>query len=258
MIKKVKTIYILITVMVGVVMCGIFSNWFKMVECMTTEPDIYTAVIVEPRQHPSLSFVLNNFLNNLPTNWNIVIKHGSTNAEFVKNIIDNELSSFKDRIKMVNLNIDNLSIDDYNKLLKSKKFYDNIPTEIFLIFQTDSIICPNDKHLLTEFLQYDYVGAPWTDGNVGNGGLSLRRKSKMLEIISKCKMDNQNEDIFFSNSCSGIKLYKPTSEIAKRFSVETVYNEHSFGVHKPWPYLSKTDLDTKCAVCSPLVELMKI
>jgi hypothetical protein len=35
---------------------------------------------------------------------------------------------------MINLNVDNLAINDYNKLLVSKVFYEKIPTEIFLIF----------------------------------------------------------------------------------------------------------------------------
>ena len=36
----------------------------------------YTAVIVEPREHKALSFVLNNFLENLSDEWNIIIMHG--------------------------------------------------------------------------------------------------------------------------------------------------------------------------------------
>ena len=36
------------------------------------------------------------------------------------------------RIKLINLNVDNLSIRNYNDLLVSKEFYDDIPTEVFL------------------------------------------------------------------------------------------------------------------------------
>lgn len=64
--------------------------------------------------------------------------------------------------------------------------YENIPTETFLIFQTDTLINPKYKDLIYEFIDYDYVGAPWiSNGDVGNGGLSLRKKSKMIEIIKK-------------------------------------------------------------------------
>ena len=94
-------------------------------------------------------------------------------------------------------------------------------------------------------MQYDYVGAPWKEINtVGNGGLSLRRKSKMLEILDKCEYKNNiNEDIYFSFACDGVTLNKPEYETSKQFSVETIYNDKSFGVHKPWLYNSPQDLD---------------
>ena len=49
----------------------------------------YTAVIVEPRKHAALSFVLENFLKNLSNEWNIIIFHGNLNIDFVNNIISN-------------------------------------------------------------------------------------------------------------------------------------------------------------------------
>jgi hypothetical protein len=105
---------------------------------------------------------------------------------------------------------------------------------MFLVFQTDSIIISRYAHLINSFLRYDYVGAPWIrNKQVGNGGFSLRRKSKMLEIIEKVPYSNgKNEDEYFS--LSPIPMYKPTFDEAKLFSVETVFNEVSFGCHKPW------------------------
>jgi hypothetical protein len=48
----------------------------------------YTAVIVEPRKHKAIEFVLNNICECLSMNWNIVFFHGCNNEEYVKNIID--------------------------------------------------------------------------------------------------------------------------------------------------------------------------
>jgi hypothetical protein len=220
----------------------------------------YTAVIIEPREHKALSFVLKNFLENLSDNWTILIMHGEKNVDFVNNIIDNDLSNYKHRIQLQNLHVDNLTIDDYNQLLLSEYFYQYIPTEIFLIFQTDTMICNTQK--LDDFLQYDYVGAPWldsiqTDKVGGNGGLSIRRKSKMLEKIRHCEhTKNQYEDKFFSNSCGN--LYFPHFEKAKEFAIETVYHDKSFGIHKPWPYLKKEELESVAKQCrnfNTLVEL---
>ena len=129
-------------------------------------------------------------------------------------------------------------------------FYDNIPTETFLIFQIDSMILKENKDKIYEFMKYDYVGAPWpkTMGilgkmEVGNGGLSLRKKSKMVELLKYKEKGIENgmcgkyvaEDQFFCGFfVPEVKVYKPTFIKATEFSVEAVYSENPFGVHKPW------------------------
>jgi hypothetical protein len=219
---------------------------------------MYTAVIIEPRKHEALKFVMRNFLDNLDERWNFIIFYGNKNKEFVFNMIQNEFKNDRNRITLITLNVDNLPIEKYSKLLVSKSFYDNIPTEIFLIFQADTVICSNFKKNIYDFMNHDYVGAPWDYGEVGNGGLSLRRKSKMLEIIEKCKYDNEAEDKFFSKACDGVIFNKPTFEESKKFSTEGVYSDDSFGVHKPWLYINeadKTKLSERCKDYTRLVEL---
>lgn len=214
----------------------------------------YTAIIIEPREHRALYFVLNNFLENLSNNWSILIFHGNKNIDYVNNIIDNQLLQYKHRIRLIHLNINNLTPYEYSDILKQKDIYDYIPTEHFLIFQTDSLILKDNKHIVNEFLRYDYVGAPWKmDKQVGNGGLSLRRKSKMLEIITQNNKQSTieihghifntseiHEDTFFSY-CKGTHVYKPDFETAKHFSVETIFCDQSFGIHKPWQFLESDD-----------------
>ena len=60
------------------------------------------------------------------------------------------------------------------------------------------------------------------------------------------------QDIIFSNSeeifslpiiNKNIKLNKPSFEESKFFSVEMIYNNMSFGIHKPWLYLSDEELN---------------
>ena len=147
---------------------------------------MYTAVIVEPRVHNALPFVLKNFDENLPDEWSILVIHGTENNIFIKDFIKNSNIT---RIQTVELNIKNLTTQEYSNLLKTKDFYNFIKTETFLIFQVDTLIIPENKNNINDFLEYDYVGAPWGDNYVGNGGLSLRKKSKMLEIIEKCHPD---------------------------------------------------------------------
>ena len=192
-------------------------------------------MIVEPRCHKALSFVLNNILTNLSNDWNVIVFHGSKNEEYVEQIIQTDLSQYAKRITLHNLGVENMTVNDYNKLLATKSFYDYIPTEMFLVFQTDSMIIPKYAFFINAFLNYDYVGAPWKDNTVGNGGFSLRRKSKMLEVIERVPYHyGLNEDVYFSKSLQDI--YKPSVEEAKRFSVETVFSDMVFACHKPWCY----------------------
>ena len=55
----------------------------------------YTAIIVEPREHKALYFVLENALTNLDENWNIVILHGTQNKEYLENLCNHELKDYK-------------------------------------------------------------------------------------------------------------------------------------------------------------------
>ena len=246
-----------------------YKNNYNILESFSNKEKM-TAIIIEPREHKAFEFVINNFLQNLSDNWDFIIFHGNKNKIYIENIINNitnknyknKLSNIKDRIKLINLNIDNLSLDDYNKLLTTRDFYKYIYTETFLIFQTDSIICEENKDNINNFLDYDYVGAPWQDKNVGNGGLSLRKKSKMLEIIDKCiYKKNTPEDVYFALSCPEINRNKPSFEDAQNFSVEAIYNDTTFGVHKPWLHLKKTDyenMETKCNGLNKLRMLNKL
>ena len=112
----------------------------------------YTAIIIEPREHRALDFVLNNFLENLSTEWSIIIFHGNKNKDFILNIVSNLNNEYKKRIiNLIDLEVDNLNSETYSDILKSINFYNHIPTELFLIFQTDSIILKENKDNINFF-----------------------------------------------------------------------------------------------------------
>ena len=189
----------------------------------------YTAVIIEPRCHKALHFVLNNIGKNLSNEWSILLIIGNNNVKYVHECLK-RLPTY--RICVHQLNINDLTIPEYNQLLVTPYLYSLIPTETFLLFQTDSMILKENKDNINLFLNYDYVGAPWSDG-VGNGGFSLRKKSKMLEIIHQVPYQNEPEDVYFSKQIT-IPLYKPSIEEAKLFSVEMLFHPTPFGIHKVW------------------------
>ena len=207
-------------------------------------PFLYTAIIIEPRKHKALHFVIQNICENLSSDWEVVICHGLENKEFVQDILT-LLPNYQTRFRLHELPHENITIDQYNEILKSTLFYDAIRTEPFLLFQTDSMIFSQHKDKINKFLEYDYVGAPWKHCPPvkhcnGNGGFSLRKKSKMVDIINLYpSYPSENEDIYFSRHAE----HKPTYEDALEFSVETVYHKESFGCHKCWVHLSQDEMN---------------
>ncbi|KAK0105491.1 hypothetical protein ONS95_004147 [Cadophora gregata] len=124
------------------------------------------------------------------------------------------------------------------------------PAEHILMFQADSIICSNSQHRVEDFLMYDFVGAPVDEvrglGMGYNGGLSIRNRTKCLEIVQNYDWQVERhgdhsagnvdyEDQWFSKKMrempGGSTL--PTPEIAMQFSVETMWYDKPLGYHQP-------------------------
>jgi len=205
----------------------------------------YTAIIIEPRKHTALNFVLNNICDCLSDNWNIVLFHGDDNIEYCNNIVENLNLIYNNRIQMVNLHIQNLSLTEYSKLLSTKSNIYDFIEELFLVFQCDSMIFKKNADFINKFLEYDYIGSPWLNTSyiptkncnfIGNGGFSLRKKSKMFEIMDKISYNNIYEDLYFSTNYENIIVNKPEYELATTFSVDEVYNHNTFACHKPWTH----------------------
>jgi hypothetical protein len=209
----------------------------------------HTAIIIEPRRHKALNFVLNNILECLSEEWKIVFFHGVNNVEYSKKIVDNLNQLYNSRVNLVNLNVDNLNQKTYSKLLATKSIiYDYIDTEYFLVFQTDSMIIKANSHLINHFLEknYDYVGAPWlicdyqptkSRDFIGNGGFSLRKTKTMLKIIKNNLWDENyewQEDLFFSKKYNDIYYIKPNYESAKLFCVDEIFSPVTMACHNFW------------------------
>ncbi|CAK7266376.1 hypothetical protein SEPCBS57363_002056 [Sporothrix epigloea] len=59
------------------------------------------------------------------------------------------------------------------------------PAKHVLVFQTDAMLCANSKRTMDDFLGFDFIGAPMnTRQKLFNGGLSLRNRTMMMEILS--------------------------------------------------------------------------
>lgn len=97
----------------------------------------------------------------------------------------------------------------YSYLCETTQFYECFSDYKFmLIYQLDGWIFENDLNRFIK-MDYDYIGAPWKQSlaiprTVGNGGVSLRKISKFIEICKWLdpkdineKYAAQIEDIFF-------------------------------------------------------------
>jgi len=194
-------------------------------------------VIIEPRQHEFLEFVIKNVMYFLP-NWSLYIFHSKENKEYVKDIIGPQNL---DQVHFIQITEGNIGIHEYNTLITSLHFWNIIDSEDILIFQTDSYI---RKSGIECFLPYGFscVGAPWiwwpsNELQGGNGGFSLRKKSIMLKIIEQYPYNNRNhgnEDIYFSNHSISVGGKLPPVDISNVFSVETIYSIDPYATHNGW------------------------
>jgi hypothetical protein len=164
------------------------------------------------------------------------------------------------------------NIHGYNCLMLSVDFYNSFSEKYLLIYQTDCFVF-KDELLDWCNKDFDYIGAPWIRSSekipivklvverilvktksvinykkkgkfqkdksllyneVGNGGLSLRKRAKFLEVLEKIPnvvkiyLDPKHsgkfyaEDVFFSiePQRNGINFLKPHYKQACRFSIE--------------------------------------
>ena len=141
--------------------------------------------------------------------------------------------------EMLNCEFHVVEVNDirgYNKLLKSKNFWNKIKEENILIFQEDSRLL---REGIEEFYKYDYIGATWDFYPfVGNGGLSFRHKSAMLKVLEICNPENDiNEDVYFAWGCNVLKLNLAPVNVANKFSCETQFHLGTLGYHAIEKYL---------------------
>ncbi|KUI63183.1 hypothetical protein VP1G_10304 [Cytospora mali] len=129
-----------------------------------------------------------------------------------------------------------------------------------LLFQSDSILCSKSEATVEDYFRYDLIGAPIAEqyGQGYNGGLSVRNPRVFLEIAREVDFSTSGhefEDQFFygeilkrGGSLAGV-------EVAKTFSVETIYYETPLGYHQPqrWQPNMMNEIEDWCPEVKMLV-----
>lgn len=132
-----------------------------------------------------------------------------------------------------NILIDPLrSAKAYNEFVTYKMGRYPIDTSHILLVQYDGYVLDSSAWT-DEFLQYDYIGAPWTytDGrNVGNGGFSLRSR-RLHEILSsdpEIKVGSPEDEII-------CRLYRGYLETVHgiKYAPDALAHRFSFEMHRP-------------------------
>lgn len=212
-------------------------------------PASKTAVIIEPRKHPLMKYVLANFMYFLiPKGWKFQIFCGTDNRDWLESQIpwkeqySGSRAPEPDIIEITQLPYNNLNEIMYNILLTNSGFWKSIYNnpEHVLIFQTDCLLFKND---VEDYLKYDMIGAPWKHSPYRgcNGGFSLRNRKEMIRICEENQYKYENEDGWFSYT-NADKLKLPDLKDKMKFSMETLYSPNSTGMHAAYKHHFEEDI----------------
>jgi hypothetical protein len=208
-------------------------------------------LIVEPRNHPNLAAVIQNFDKNMPKDWDLYFFYGKGLQENAKEVTKTVTGR---KVILNELEMDNMNPDQYSEMFKKADFWNKIDAETILVFQTDSAYCAKTKFNIDKFLKYNYIGCSYNKQTIGKnipevnihtefwknhnfygiGGVSLRKKS----FILKCIADNPNipanfpEDVFYSNCVANSENKPESGEIIAEFCSQNTYDTDSIFAHK--------------------------
>ena len=227
----------------------------------------YYAVIVEPRSdHILLEAVCRNIMYFLPSNWNLIV------YSYDENIMRERLKFME--FMFYKTDKPSFTPEEYSNLLMSADFWNSIPGNNVLIFQTDSYITrPFRYSYIQEFKQYPFIGAVYRYVDNGsnidllsidrernfsmNGGFSFRNKKAMLDCINKLtkediinyrKLNNLSiiypnvnyEDVYFDNALYLLKYNLPSYQECCKFCLQEIYfllDSHAVhGIYRPYVY----------------------
>jgi len=233
------------------------------------------AIIIEPRNNVDVlqvfEYAVRNIMHFLGDGhgWGLQVFCSRTNIAQVQTV----LHDFKDIILTLVDEIDYVGPSwDFTPnsawlqyFMISEGFWQAVVGKKVLVFQTDTLLCRH-SYGLRDFIDFDYIGAPWSGGILatnnngrggyaGNGGLSIRNVTLMLECTRSSMFRDRlitrhrarkylsNEDLLFGMCLLSHPQAKlPSREEAMRFSVETLYFDRPLGFHAIWRHLEEDQI----------------
>lgn len=126
-----------------------------------------------------------------------------------------------------------------------KELFKYINTNYCLSIHDDGFVI-NPFLWQDKFLEYDYIGAPWANGVVGNGGFTLKSKL-FMEICQEVPWNGEHDDwhacvthksYFESKGCK----FAPT-DLAVKFSLEGVVPNYDYDLNKCFGFHGKGEVE---------------
>ncbi|KAI4237792.1 MAG: hypothetical protein LQ349_001574 [Xanthoria aureola] len=198
------------------------------------------AFLVENRPLPMLAPLILHFMGVIAPDWRFRFMGSPASVESVQSsrAIQHQVDSGKLDLTYIPRNMTTGGQEQISTFLTNLWLYETVlqPAEWLLVFQTDSILCANSEGNLDDWLDYDWVGAPWSSGSRygGNGGLSLRRVSSIIQILrDQIRLPNSDpEDVWLTSRLG----HRPGAKVANgslslTFSGENIYYEKPMGYH---------------------------
>jgi hypothetical protein len=215
----------------------------------------HAAVIVDDQANEALIRAILNVIKNIPPDWPIQIMTPAENYRFLNtSVLEKYMSRGKIFMTPFNYSKRNSLISTFayrNKILTSLQFWRQVRGEKILLFQTDSTFCSNSSYKLIDFLEYDFIGAPWHSGGCCSGGISLRSRKKILQVLNRMKYTGKsNEDEWYSQQLVHVNASIPPREVARTFSVQTIYQPYPLTIYKPMiEYIGIENMRHLCNEC---------
>ncbi|KAK6506003.1 hypothetical protein TWF506_010929 [Arthrobotrys conoides] len=198
------------------------------------------ALLIEGRALPHLTPLLLHYMSVVPPDWRFKF-FGTEEAvqrlnrsHVVRAHINDGKLDIAELPEGLSLNGQEATSQTFTNLT----FYRDVlyPAEFLLVFQTDAMICANSKQNLDDWLEFDWVGASWNTGDRfgGNGGLSIRRVSKIIRVLeNQIRIPHtEPEDVWLTSRLGllpGAHLANGTEQ--QKFSAEMLFSERPMGFH---------------------------
>lgn len=124
------------------------------------------AMLVEVHPFGHLTALLLHMIAVVPFEWRFVYMGSKESlARVTKSIpIRDYQKSGKLVLREVPAGFDASDNEGMHRMLTHMRFYEEVvdPAEWFLLFRSDTILCAQSNQSLNDWLEYDWVGAPWS------------------------------------------------------------------------------------------------